>query len=181
MKYPILFSLCAILAGTVYAQEATAPAAPATNEPAAQVRDPAADRARVEDARRKAMVDPAVVALREKADKANREFREALQAKIKEIDPNAPDFSAPRPERPMPPQLTEDERTRLTAARRTAMESPKLKAASELLAQAKTPEEMQAAREAHMKAMREAIVEADPTLKDVVEKAMPMPPARPGN
>jgi len=209
MKYPIFFLTCALFVGAVYAEDATP--APQTKETprasgqglARQARRQTeglmlrglsdADRARVEDARQKALQDPAIAALRDKAMQANREFMEALQAKVKEIDPQAEEIlrnNMPSPRnnraqtdrpatRPQQAQLSESERTRLEAARKVAEESPKLKAVQELRTNAKSREEFQAAREAYIKALREAVLEADPSLKDVIDKAMPLPPERP--
>lgn len=210
MKAHLFIPMAALLIHTAVAQEPPTPGAPPPPPPGKGEKGPKfrdhmrehflkdlspQDRERFEQARNKAMSDPSIAALRDKAEAANREFFEAVRNKIREIDPgleeiikNAmasgkkdgkPGFKDHRGPDGGLANLTEAERQKLMAARETAKSSPAVQQAEAARAAAKTPEEKRAAGEAFAKAMRDAILTADPSLKDVLEKARPPKPPGP--
>ncbi|GAB4169849.1 MAG: hypothetical protein Fur0032_08510 [Terrimicrobiaceae bacterium] len=153
------------------------------------------DRQRFEQARNQAMTDPSIAALRDKAESANREFFEAVRNKIREIDPGLEEIikkamaskskdGLPRTKERKGPDgglanLTEAERQKFMAARETARSSPAVQQAEAARAAAKTPEEKRSAVEAFTRAMRDAMLTADPSLKDVLDKVRPPRPHSP--
>lgn len=162
---------------------------------------PPEERERFESARRKALDDPRIAELRQRAEAANREFFEAMRKKMNEIDPGLEelikkaqrdDDKTPRENRKGKPHsvewgkdkkglaaLSEDERKKLTAAREIARQCTAVQAAEQRRASAKTPEERRAAAMEHARAMREAMLAADPSLGPILEKLRPEKPGKP--
>lgn len=141
-------------------------------------------RQQFESAREKALADPEIAKLREKAESANRAFFEAMHKKMQEIDPGleeilrkagGPHFGAGPHSRWKKgfKSLNEDERQRLQAAREIALQTPSVQAAAEQRKLAKTPEERHAADKAYFDAMRTAILQADPSLQPTLDKIRP--------
>lgn len=155
------------------------------------------EKERFEAARKKALEDPTIRQLREKAESSNREFFEAMKAKMNEIDPGLgellkskrgwdgkpaalkgekgkrPGFSKGRGSSQDLSDLSEGERQRLMAAREIAKQSPAVQTAEQNRAAASTKEERKAADEAFRKAMRDAVLQADPGLAPVLDKISP--------
>jgi hypothetical protein len=139
------------------------------------------NRSRFEEARKKALEDPKIVALREKAESSNREFFEAMRTKMNEIDPGLEailkDKKSQGREGPGgkrgPASLTEAERQRLNAARETAKTDPAVQAAEKKRNEAKTPEERHTAGREFAKAVREAILKLDPSMQSILDKMTP--------
>ena len=160
-------------------------------------------RKRFEDARQKALQDPKIKELREKSDRANREFFDAMRAKMQEIDPglaeiikeNAPNWKGgggrdmkdgkegkegregreKRPGQGGPGfgNLTDAERQQLLTAREKAKEDPAVMEARKKREAATNPEERQAAGDAYRKAMNEALIKIDPSLGPILKKIEP--------
>lgn len=149
-------------------------------------------RARFEAARNKAMQDPAVQELKKKVDTANDELRKAVRDAIMKADPGLAEYIKKHMGDKMkdgkpgePPgfaNLSEGDRQKLMAAREKAKNDPAVSAAEELKKNAKTPEERRAAMEQFHKAMKAAILKADPSLAPVIEQMKPPqgPPPPPG-
>jgi hypothetical protein len=147
---------------------------------------PPDQRKRFEDARQKALEDPRIAALRDKAEAANREFFEAMRGKMNEIDPGLEDIlksqagdrfkkgsDGGKAEMHGLGNLSEDERRRVLAAREVARQAPSVQAADAAREKASTPEERRTAGMEYMKALRAAILAADPSLGPVLEKLNP--------
>jgi hypothetical protein len=140
-------------------------------------------RERFEAARDKAMQDPAVQELKKKADTANEEFRKAMREAITKVDPGLADIIKDRVKDKMndgkrgePPgfaNLSEGDRQKLMAAREKAKDDPAVQAAENLKKDAKTPEERHAAMEQFHKAMKAALLKADPTLGPILDQLKP--------
>ena len=149
-------------------------------------------RARFEAAREKAMQDPAIQELKKKADTANDELRKAMRDAIVKADPGLADIIKERMKDKVkdgkpgePPgfaNLSEADRQKLMAAREKAKDDPAVQAAETLKKDAKTPEERHAAMEQFHKAMKAALLKADPTLGPILEQLKPPqgPPPVPG-
>jgi len=148
-------------------------------------------RARFEAAREKAMQDPAIQDLKKKADAASEEFRKAMRDAITKADPGLAELIKERVKDKMkdgkpgePPgfaNLSEGDRQKLMAAREKAKDDPAVLAAEELKKNAKTPEERHAAMEQFHKAMKAALLKADPTLGPILDQLKPQgPPQAPG-
>ncbi|MCX7868490.1 MAG: hypothetical protein N2322_00935 [Terrimicrobiaceae bacterium] len=156
------------------------------------------ERRRFEEARRKALEDPKIAELRQRAEAANREFFEAMRKKMNEIDPGIEDLvrKGGRDERRKEKDgkdgkdgkrfpgwnkeggkglgsLSEDERQKLAAAREIARQTASVQAAERKRAEATTPEERRQAAIEHAQAMKEAILAADPSLAPILEKLHP--------
>lgn len=154
-------------------------------------------RTRFEAAREEVLKDPELQALKKKAEEANKEFREAMREAMTERDPelsekvrtffeerkkNFGDRPKPRKDRqaeagkpPIPPE----QRDRMEKARSIAKQAPAVQSAEAKLKSATTPEERhQAGKEFH-EAMRNAILTADPTLADLLDKKQPPRPSEP--
>lgn len=152
---------------------------------------PPEERERFEAARKKALEDPEIAALRNKAETSNREFFEAMKAKMNEIDPGLkdilkkqmgerkgkPEGNKPRdgkhPEKGGFAGLDEAERQRLLAAREVAKQTPAVQAAEAKREAAKTPEERESAGREFAAAMRTAMLQADPSLAPILDKVAP--------
>jgi len=193
----------AIVLGTLPAVAESDPAGPPPPPPGQEMRHPGKpprdfmkglnpeERERFEAARKKALEDPAIKALRDKAESANREFFEAMKAKMNEIDPGLAEILKNKAgdkfrdgkhggdERGLA-SLSESERQRLMAAREIAKTSPAVQAAEEKRKAATTPEEKMAAAKAFHEAMKSAILAADPSLAGVLEKIKPDQPKKGG-
>lgn len=151
------------------------------------------NRTRFEEARKRALEDPKIVTLREKAESSNREFFDAMRAKMNEIDPgleqvlkdsrkkggderDGKDGKTRREgrggERGLA-SLTEAERQRLNAAREVAKMDPAVQAADKNRTAAKTPEERDTAGREFAKTVREAIIKLDPSMATILDKVNP--------
>jgi len=150
-------------------------------------------RARFEAARNKAMQDPAVQELKQKAEAAGQELRKAVRDAIMKADPGLADIIKDRMKDRMkdgksgqPPgfaNLSETDRQKLMAAREKAKDDPAVQAAENLRNDAKTPEERHAAMEQFHKAMKAALLKADPTIGPILDQLKPPqrpPPPPPG-
>lgn len=162
-------------------------------------------RERFSQAREKALEDPKIQELRKASEQANKAFFDAMRAKMQEIDPglaeiikkNAPNGKMGGRDNKEGREgrgrfagfenLTEAERAQLMAAREKAKDDPAVIAAKVRREAANTPEERQAAGEAHRKAMNDALIKIDPTLEPVLKKLgppvgePPSPPPGPGD
>jgi len=162
--------------------------------------DPA-ERERFLKARQQALQDPAIQELRKKADDANRELFKAVRDKMQEIDPGlaeiikdqvknhpegGPGFGhGDGPGRgPGFANLSEAERDKLMAVREKAKADPAVQAAEQKKGAAQSPQERAAAGEEYRKAMRAAMLKADPSLAPLLDKLEaakpPGPPPPPG-
>ena len=146
------------------------------------------DRRRFEESREKANRDPEIAKLREKAELANKAYFEAVRAKIREMDPGLEEVIQKAMQerwkkgkgwhdkgdkeygKKQISKLSEDEKSRLDSAQKIARSTPAVQKADEQRRAAQTPEERRAAASAYRQAMREAILAADPSLKEVLEK-----------
>jgi hypothetical protein len=149
-------------------------------------------RARFEAAREKAMQDPTIQELKKNAEAANEALRKAVREAILKADPGLADIIKERMKDRMkdgkpgePPgfaNLSEGDRQKLMAAREIAKNDPAVKAAENLKDTAKTPEERHAAMEQFHKAMKAALLQADPTLGPILDqlKTQQGPPPAPG-
>ncbi|MEI6033341.1 MAG: hypothetical protein WCS65_03545 [Verrucomicrobiae bacterium] len=151
-------------------------------------------RARFEAARAKAMQDPAVLELKKKADASAEEFRKAMREAMMKADPGLADLmkeqmgkwrdgkDGKRDEPPGFSNLSDNDRQKLMAAREKAKSDPALQSAEAKKNEAKTPEERHAAMEEFHKAMKAAILKADPTLAPILEQLKPPQgqPPKPG-
>lgn len=148
-------------------------------------------RARFQEVRDEAMQDPALQALKKKADEAGKEFRDAMREAMMQRDPELAekvrtffeerkktegDRPKPRKERQDESQkasLPPEQRDRLEKAREIAKQAPAVQSAQAKLKAATTPEERhQASKEFH-EAMRAAMLTADPTLAEVLDQIRP--------
>ena len=160
-------------------------------------------RNRFKEAREEAMKDPKIQALREKAEAAGKELRDAVRDAIaakdpdlaarlnevikkKEKDPSTkerksrPDAQGESALQKLPPA----ERDRLAAAREIAKQAPAVQSAEATMKAAQTPEARRDAAKTFQKAMRDAMITADPSLAEILDKikppkpdTMPTPPA----
>jgi len=140
-------------------------------------------RARFDAARDKAMQDPKIQELKAKADAAGDEFRKAMREAIMKADPGLAEILKEQfkgkmkdgkpGEKPGFANLSEGDRQKLMAAREKAKDDPAVKAAEAKKSEAKTPEERQAAMEAFHKAMKDALLKADPTIGPLLEQLKP--------
>ena len=120
--------------------------------------------------------------LKKKADTANEEFRKAMREAIQKADPGLADIIKERMKdrkdgKPGGPpglaNLSEGDRQKLKAAHEKAKGDPAVVAAETLKQNAKTPEERQAAMEQFHKAMKAALLNADPTLAPILDQMKP--------
>ena len=148
-------------------------------------------RARFQEAREAVMEDPELQALKTKADEAGKAFRDAMREAMMQRDPELAekvrtyfeerrktegDRPKPRNERqgeaqkaPLPPE----QRDRLEKAREIAKQAPAVQSAEAKLKTATSPEERHQASKEFQEAMRNAILTADPTLAEVLDKIRP--------
>lgn len=140
---------------------------------------------RFKAAREAAMKNPEVVALREKAEAAAKEFHAAMREEMQKIDPGLKEslrgtLKENKGGGKKVWNLTDGEKEKLEAAREKAKGSPAVAEAGEAMKAAKTPEEREAARSKFHNAMRAAVLEIDPSLEGVLEKIKPPKKGRPG-
>lgn len=146
-------------------------------------------RQRFETVREKVMQDPKIQELRKKADAASEEFRNAMREAMIKADPELAEAIKENARRggkrgddrgPGLANLSEGDRQKLMAARETAKADPAVVAAEQKKEAARTPEERRAAGEEFHKAMRDALLKADPTLGPVLETIKPPKHRPPG-
>lgn len=149
-------------------------------------------RKRFHDAKEEAMKDPKIQALREKAESAGMELREAMRAAISEKNPElaeqlASHFKSAQSEPKKKDKkrgpgdkfeagiekLPPPERSRLEAAREIAKQAPAVQSAEAAMQSAPTPEARREAALNFRKAMHDAMLTADPSLADVLDKIKP--------
>ena len=201
MKITVLISLLATCAGPLCAQSPQATGSPTPFPPASgpagdQMRErfrdkmmenlPPEIRARFEAAREKAMQDPSIQELKKTADTASEAFRKAMREAIIKADPGLAEIIKERVKDKMkmgkagePPglaNLSEGDRQKLMAAREKAKSDPAVVAAEALKQSAKTPEERHAAMEQFHKAMKAALLSADPSLGPILDQLKPPQP-----
>ena len=141
------------------------------------------------------MTDPKIQALREKAEAAGKELRDAMRdaiaakdpelaaqlsdvLKTKEKDPSTKEKKS-RPAGQVESaiqKLPPAERDRLTAAREIAKQAPAVQSAEAAMKAAQTPEARRDAAKNFQKAMRDAMLTADPSLADILDKIKPAKP-----
>lgn len=138
------------------------------------------------------MKDPKIQALREEAEAASKKLREAMREVIATKNPELAaklgDFvkskekdAGPKEKKQRPAGAMESaiqklppaERDRLQAARDIAKQAPAVQSAEAAMKSAQTPEERREAAKNFHKAMREAMLTADPSLADVLDKIKP--------
>lgn len=157
-------------------------------------------RQRFEAARDTAMKDPKIQELKKTADQANATFRKAMREAMIQADPGLAEIIKDRikdgmkdgkkdgkkegvkdrmkkdgkaGDRPGFGNLSDADRQKLMAAREQAKNDPAVQAAETLKQNAKTPEERQAAMEQFHKAMKAALLKADPTLGPILDQMKP--------
>ena len=149
-------------------------------------------RKRFHEAKEEAMKDPEIQALREKTESAAKELREAMRKVISEKNPDLAEqlttyFKTSQSEpkskdkKPHPTAKFEEtfkklppaERTRLEAAREIAKQAPAVQSAEAAMQSASSPEARHEAAENFRKAMRDAMITADPSLAVVLYKINP--------
>ncbi len=144
---------------------------------------PQETRKRFEAAREKALQDPKLQELQEAADRAKRDFLKAMREKMLEIDPNLTGVIKNRAgerksgrgwrEEGTSPgfgNLSEDELEKLRSAREKAKSDLAVQAAAKKKREANTLEERNVASEDYRRAMREAMVKADPSIVSLLQK-----------
>lgn len=151
-------------------------------------------RKRFETAREMAVQDPKVKELKGRADAAAGEFRTAMRESMMKADPGLADVlkqqaagklgkDGDRNHGGQPPlsQLSEGDRQKLMAAREIAKDDPAVQQAEAKMKAATTPEERRAAAGEFHRAMRAALLKADPTLEPILDQIKPPAhPKRPG-
>lgn len=139
------------------------------------------ERGRLDAAREKAKEDPTVRSLHEAKEKVSEQLDDAMRAAMLAADPSlAPTLEKIKKARTWArdvrhefDSLTPAQREQLKAARSAAKDDPAVKAAEEKVRVAQGPEDRRAAmKEAH-KAMKAAMLKADPSVGSLLEK---MPP-----
>lgn len=153
-------------------------------------------RKRFYEAKEEAMKNPEIQALREKAEAAGKELRDAMRKVIAEKNPDLAETLATHFQKDQPDQkkkgkkhqpeekfeaaiekLPPAERSRLDAAREIAKQAPSVQSAEAVLKAAQTPEDRREAARNFHKAMTDAMVTADPSLAAVLDKIKPTKPA----
>lgn len=146
-------------------------------------------RNRFKEAREEAMKDPKIQALREKAEAAAKELRDAMRDAISTKDPDLAaqlgealkgkeKESGTKEKKHRPAGQIEEamqklpaaERDRLTAAREIAKQAPSVQSTEAAMKAAQTPEARRDAAKNFQKAMRDAMLTADPSLADILDK-----------
>ena len=143
---------------------------------------PPETRKRFMAAREKALQNPKLQELRYAAESAKRDFLKAMRDRMLEIDPGLADIVKKRAsERKSWKEeggfgnLSEDEREKLISAHEKAESDLAVQAAEKKKQEANTPEERDAASEEYRKAVREAMVKADPSIASLLERMAPNP------
>lgn len=137
--------------------------------------------ARIEAARKKAMEDPKVQELKAKAEEANKAFREAMRDAVNKADPGLADEAKKfrlekgekRGEVADKANLQPAERDKLEEAMKIAKQAPAVQAAEGARKSATTPEQRHEAAKNYHKALREALLSADPSLAPILGKIWP--------
>ena len=204
--YRLLLLAAALFGATLSTQAQNPPPAPG-DKPGGKSRDkfsegmPEEMKEKFQAARDELLQDPEMKALKEKADQAGKEFREAMREAMMNRDPELAkqvgDFFESRKkqfeerkkndgDRPKKhkdkgesskPPIPPEQRDRMEKAREIAKQAPAVQSAEAKLKAAQSPEERAAAGKEFREAMRNAMLTADPSLADVLEqKAPPTPP-----
>ena len=199
--------LAAALFGATLTTQAQNPPPPPGDKAGGKLRDkfsggmPEEMKEKFQAARDELLQDPEMKALKEKADQAGKEFRDAMREAMMNRDPELAkqvgDFFESRKkqfeerkkndgDRPKKhkdkgesskPPIPPEQRDRMEKAREIAKQAPAVQSAEAKLKAAQTPEERAAAGKEFREAMRNAMLTADPSLADVLEqKAPPTPP-----
>ena len=199
--------LVAALFGATLTTQAQNPPPPPGDKPGGKWRDkfsegmPEEMKVKFQAARDELLQDPEMKALKEKAEQAGKEFREAMREAMMNRDPDLAkqvgDFFESRKkqfedrkkndgDRPKKykdkgeaskPPIPPEQRDRMEKAREIAKQAPAVQSAEAKLKAAQSPEERAAAGKEFREAMRNAMLTADPSLVDVLEqKAAPTPP-----
>ena len=153
---------------------------------------PPETRKRFVAAREKALQDPKLQELRQAAEKAKGDFLRAMREKMLEIDPGLADIVKRRAGEHKSwrgwkeegtssgfGNLSEDELEKFISARQKAKSDLAVQAAEKKKREANTLEERNAASENYRKAMREAMVKADPSIAALLERLAPKPAVSP--
>jgi hypothetical protein len=199
--------LAAALFGATLTTQAQNPPPPPGDKPGGKMRDkfsgvmPEEMKEKFQAARDELLQDPEMKALKEKADQAGKEFRDAMREAMINRDPELAEQvgaffesrkkqfeerkknDGDRPKKhkekgeaskpPIPPE----QRDRMEKAREIAKQAPAVQSAEAKLKAAQSPEERAAAGKEFRDAMRNAMLTADPSLANVLEqKAPPAPP-----
>ena len=199
--------LAAALFGATLTTQAQNPPPPPDDKPGGKSRNkfsegmPKEMKEKFQAARDELLQDPEMKALKEKAEQAGNEFRDAMREAMMNRDPELAkqvgDFFESRKkqfeerkkndgDRPKKqkdkggaskPPIPPEQRDRMEKAREIAKQAPAVQSAEAKLKAATTPEERAAAGKEFREAMRNAMLTADPSLADVLEqKAPPTPP-----
>ena len=191
--------LAAALFGATFTTQAQNPPPPPGDKPGGKSRDkfsegmPEEMKEKFQAARDELLQDPEMKALKEKADQAGKEFREAMREAMMNRDPELAkqvgDFFESRKkqfeerkkndgDRPKKhkdkgeaskPPIPPEQRDRMEKARAVQSAEAKLKSAQ-------SPEERAAAGKEFREAMRNAMLTADPSLANVLEQKAPPEP-----
>jgi hypothetical protein len=201
--------LAAALFGATLTTQAQNPPPPPGDKPDAKLRDkfsggmPEEMKEKFQAARDELLQDPEMKALKEKADQAGKEFRDAMREAMINRDPELAeqvgaffesrkkqfeerkknDGDHPKKHKnkgeaskpPIPPE----QRDRMEKAREIAKQAPAVQSAEAKLKAAQTPEERAAAGKEFRDAMRNAMLTADPSLADILEQKAPPAPPKP--
>ena len=201
--------LAAALFGATLITQAQNPPPPPGDKPGGKMRDkfsgvmPEEMKEKFQAARDELLQDPEMKALKEKADQAGKEFRDAMREAMINRDPELAEQvgaffesrkkqfeerkknDGDRPKKhkdkgeaskpPIPPE----QRDRMEKAREIAKQAPAVQSAEAKLKAAQTPEERAAAGKEFREAMRNAMLTADPSLANVLEQKAPPAPPKP--
>ncbi len=142
-----------------------------------------------------ALQDPKIQELRAKAEAAGKEFREAMREAMSKRDPELAEkvrshfekrWKKDGDAKPWKQKIEEavkslppEEKDRFEKAREIAKQAPAVQEAEAKLKAAQSPEERREARKEFHEAMRAAMLTADPSLADVLDKVRPEKPAGP--
>ena len=209
MKIHRQLLLAAALFGATLATQAQNPPPAPGDKPGGKWRDkfsegmPEEMKEKFQAARDELLQDPEIKALKDKADQAGKEFREAMREAMMKRDPELAkqvgDFFESRkkqfedrkknngdrpkkhknPSEPPKAALAPEQRDRLEKAREIAKQAPAVQSAEAKLKTATTPEEREAAAKEFHEAMRAAMLTADPTISADFSKPNPSGPAQP--
>jgi Spy/CpxP family protein refolding chaperone len=133
-----------------------------------------------------ALQDPKIVELKAKADAARNEYRDAMRDMMKAKDPELAEkvrahFESRRPKdgegKPRKKKIEDtvkalppEQRDRFEKAREIAKQAPAVQSARAKMQTAQTPEARMEAGKEFREAMRAAMLTADPSLVDVIDK-----------
>ena len=206
--YRPLLLAAALFGATLTTQAQSPPPAPG-DKPGGKMRDkfsggmPEEMKEKFQAARDELLQDPEMKALKEKAEQAGNEFRDAMREAMINRDPELAEQvgaffesrkkqfedrkknDGDRPKKhkdkgeaskpPIPPE----QRDRMEKAREIAKQAPAVQSAEAKLKAAQSPEERAAAGKEFREAMRNAMLTADPSLADVLEQKAPPAPPKP--